>query len=562
MCIYSFLKGGCGMSMDFFTINFFPVIGILFMLLFMWKNTNLEKKVALRFYALAAFIGVELLIYNIELLLSGTGSDLLILRMLVSALGYSVRPFIIVSFIVIVLRNETRTEVKQFLLIPAILNALLSFSSVVTHLTFYYNDKGILVRGPLGWTTHIVMALYLVLLVGLTFIKIKKDNSFERIIILALSVVLVIATLAESLFSNYTVLRISITAGFIFYYMYFQSEVYQDELINKHIQQNEMTEKFTLQVIMALASTVDAKDSYTNGHSQRVAIYSREIARRMGESKQFQKEIYYMGLLHDIGKIGIPDRIINKSGKLTDEEFAAIKAHPVIGADVLIRITAMPELYVGALWHHERYDGRGYPDGLKGDDIPVYARIIAVADTYDAMTSQRSYRSAMSQEKVREELERSKRTQLDPYIANIMLEMMSEDVNYEMRETTARKQEAHVVASSIINPIIEEVKASVDQSVQPSSFEQSIAESVVAARYETSSMKRDNYVSPEMLAAAQAEAMLISKEYEQTKKKLTGEEINQKIEKAKTEGINIGPGQLERTFQDDDHEQISKPFGE
>ena len=197
------------------------------------------------------------------------------------------------------------------------------------------------------------------------------------------------------------------------------------------------TEKLSrayLQIVQALAASVDAKDRYTHGHSSRVASYSREIARRLGYSKTQQDTIYMMGLLHDVGKIGIQDAIINKKGRLTDEEYAAIKTHPSVGAEILKNISDFPELMVGARWHHERYDGRGYPDGLSGEEIPETARIIAVADTYDAMTSNRSYRGAMPQEKVRQEIARCSGSQFDPRFAEIMLQMIDEDTQYRMRE--------------------------------------------------------------------------------------------------------------------------------
>ncbi len=141
-----------------------------------------------------------------------------------------------------------------------------------------------------------------------------------------------------------------------------------------------------------------------------------------------------MGLLHDVGKIGVPDEIINKPGKLTDEEFEAIKSHPVTGERILKKVKEMPKLSVGARWHHEKYDGTGYPDGLKGEEILEEARIIAVADAYDAMTSNRSYRGLLPQSKVREEIERGKGTQFDPVFADIMIQMIDEDKDYLMHE--------------------------------------------------------------------------------------------------------------------------------
>ena len=190
----------------------------------------------------------------------------------------------------------------------------------------------------------------------------------------------------------------------------------------------------SLQVVKTLASAIDAKDRYTNGHSSRVAKYSKEIARRAGKPVEFQDEIYFIALLHDIGKIGIPDNILNKNSKLTDEEYETIKQHPSIGVEILKNITEMPKIEIGAHYHHERFDGKGYPEGLAGYSIPEIGRIIAVADAYDAMTSRRSYRSGLPQASVRSEIVRGRGLQFDPDFADIMLQMIDDDVNYEMRD--------------------------------------------------------------------------------------------------------------------------------
>ena len=190
------------------------------------------------------------------------------------------------------------------------------------------------------------------------------------------------------------------------------------------------------QIIRALASAIDAKDSYTKGHSSRVAGYARELARRLGKPATRRAEIYNVALLHDVGKIGILNSIINKPGRLTDEEYAIIKSHAKTGYEILKPISEMPELSIGARWHHERYDGKGYPDGLSGKEIPETARIICVADCYDAMSSDRVYRKALPQAIVREEIERNKGTQFDPDIAEVMLQMIDEDVDYKMKGST------------------------------------------------------------------------------------------------------------------------------
>lgn len=212
----------------------------------------------------------------------------------------------------------------------------------------------------------------------------------------------------------------------ISYFYYFGYRIEQNN--------SKRVEAMNMQVVSALAEAVDAKDTYTKGHSSRVAKYSKMIAARAGYSPAAQNDIYMMGLLHDVGKIGVPDEVINNPGRLTDEEYEKIKAHPVIGGKILESIKEKPKLAIGARWHHERYDGRGYPDGLSGDRIPEEARIIAVADAYDAMTSRRSYRDVMTQEKVHSEIERCSGTQFDPRFAAIMLRMIDEDKQYSMRE--------------------------------------------------------------------------------------------------------------------------------
>ena len=203
-------------------------------------------------------------------------------------------------------------------------------------------------------------------------------------------------------------------------------EVYRTERQREHALFEQTAE--------ALVNAIDAKDSYTNGHSQRVAEYSRAIAREAGKSEAQCDEVYFAALLHDVGKIGIPVSILNKKGRLTDEEFARIKQHPVLGGQILASIQLSPHLYLGARHHHERYDGKGYPDGLAGEDIPEIARIIAVADAYDAMSSNRSYRSAIPQHLVREELVKGIGTQFDPDFARAMLHLLDLDVEYRMRE--------------------------------------------------------------------------------------------------------------------------------
>ncbi len=193
-------------------------------------------------------------------------------------------------------------------------------------------------------------------------------------------------------------------------------------------------EILTDQIIFALGNAVEAKDRYTNGHSQRVACYARDIARRMGADVRQQRQVYYAGMLHDIGKIRVSDTIINKMGGLTDAEYEEMKLHTLAGYYILKEIASISDFAIGARWHHERYDGRGYPNGLSGENIPWIARVIGIADAYDAMTSNRSYREILPQEQVARELRKGMGTQFDPEITKVMLAMIEEDTDYRMRQ--------------------------------------------------------------------------------------------------------------------------------
>lgn len=199
---------------------------------------------------------------------------------------------------------------------------------------------------------------------------------------------------------------------------------YQKE-VDMLTENQRVKELMVSQTTMALVEAIDAKDSYTNGHSRRVAEYSALIAKNAGKTDEECERIYLIALLHDVGKIGIPDAIINKAGRLTDEEFAVIKTHPRIGREILEKISISPDLAIGASFHHERYDGRGYPFGIKGTEIPEIARIIAVADSYDAMASKRSYRDILPVEKIKSELSNGSGAQFDPQFAEIMVGLIN-----------------------------------------------------------------------------------------------------------------------------------------
>ncbi len=196
-----------------------------------------------------------------------------------------------------------------------------------------------------------------------------------------------------------------------------------DELKDK----NAELEKAYLDTIGILRYTVEAKDPYTRGHSDRVSEYSVLIGTKMGLDENTLHILKIGGLFHDIGKIGIPDSILLKETKLSDDEYSQIKNHPAIGVHILGDAEIFKDIIPIVMHHHEKFDGKGYPKGLKGENIPLVARIAAVADTFDAMTSKRTYRDALSLEVVTSEIEKCSGTQFDPKIAKVFLDIIKND---------------------------------------------------------------------------------------------------------------------------------------
>ena len=192
---------------------------------------------------------------------------------------------------------------------------------------------------------------------------------------------------------------------------------------------NQKLEKAYLESIQTLRYTVEAKDPYTRGHSDRVAEYSELIGKYLNLSEDDLHILKIGGLFHDIGKIGIPDSILLKESKLDDNEYSQIKNHPMIGVHMLGDANIFKDIIPMVKHHHERFDGRGYPSQLAGEDIPLIARIAAVADTFDAMTSKMSYRNALPLDVVKEEIKRCSGTQFDPKLAELFLEIL--DNNFD-----------------------------------------------------------------------------------------------------------------------------------
>lgn len=223
---------------------------------------------------------------------------------------------------------------------------------------------------------------------------------------------------------------------FVFYLLWFiavGSYFMSNVRIEKIQKQREHDLMILNQSIMTFTSFIDAKDSYTRNHSVRVAIYAKEIGRRMGLDEDELQNLYYGTLLHDVGKIGIPDEILTNEGQLSSEEFEIIKTHPLKGVEMLKNFTEIPNISDCAHYHHERYDGKGYPEGFSREQIPLFARIASVADSYDVMSLDRKYKKAMSHDEIEEELLANSGTQFDPKIVPIIIDMMNDGFTDKVR---------------------------------------------------------------------------------------------------------------------------------
>ncbi|WP_429795322.1 HD-GYP domain-containing protein [Brevibacillus formosus] len=260
-----------------------------------------------------------------------------------------------------------------------------------------------------------------IVLCGLGISYFFKTNCFTTVqkmakgTTLTYLLLMVMAGIGSRLFETYglytlvPMMAAFITMSFVFHQYY--------DSMNKLQQKVEEVKTFNHKFLTAMAASIDARDRYTSGHSQRVAHWGREIAKDIGLSATKVEEIYVGGLLHDIGKIGIEDEILNKKGKLTPEEYDKIKQHTVIGYEIILQAGMFNELLPAIRSHHERIDGRGYPDGLAGDEIPLMARILAISDAFDAMVADRPYRKGLPVEEALQEIKRGSGTQFDPILA-------------------------------------------------------------------------------------------------------------------------------------------------
>lgn len=346
----------------------------------------------------------------------------------------SFRIVLVLTFINIIVQIVLQLlNIRDFMEMAFVSHALI-FLTVVVVLANYgkmARKKGRKATG-LEMSALIILALGSIVDLGRTYVlKVGDLGKYSRISMMIFGLIMLFIHIKRNIKNEIKTIE--------------ENKIYLEKEVDRKTKE---IRKLLVQSMNTLSNAVDAKDYYTNGHSIRVAEYSRLLAQRLGLSKDRQEEIYYAGLLHDIGKIRVPDSIIKKEGKLTDEEYEYIKLHPVSGYHILKEISASSDIAIGAKYHHERYDGKGYPNGLEGENIPEIARILSVADAYDAMSSNRCYRKALPQDVVRAEIVKGRGTQFDPYIADIMLDIIDEDKDYRLKQNDEYHRTIAVVSEN------------------------------------------------------------------------------------------------------------------
>ncbi len=302
------------------------------------------------------------------------------------------------------------------ILLQVLVNTFLSFTQIVD----FYESLVF---------SHIWSAIFLLWIIY-TIIRDIRSGEIKQYSINAVGILgIVIAALIELIDFYMGAKRIGMFLGFGLVFMVATTIVQTVKNMLRRAEQRRLkSEKMNEMTFRTIASTIDAKDEYTGGHSERVGDYARIILKKVAKKYDMDEEdlnrIQYIGKMHDIGKIGVPDSVLNKKGTLDEGEYEEMKKHTVIGSDILMNLDTIAGLKEGVRSHHERWDGRGYPDGLKGEEIPLFGRILCLADCFDAMTTDRVYRKHLTRDKVIEEIKTNKGTQFDPELADIVLQMI------------------------------------------------------------------------------------------------------------------------------------------
>lgn len=434
-----------------FSIAALIILGILLTVIsIQYSSTNLVNR-RYKFFLISAFVMIGLDIFTVFTNAIAKDLPIILVQVLNGIYFFSAGVVAILYLYYIVslaFKDNSRELRKKFYVINLIVLGIFGISLIANNWLgfYYYIDLATYQysHGPIYILVNLVTIIYVIESVVIIVIK-RKHFNVRQILATSLFYAFFFATfiLQITAFKDVLLSDLGVALGGLVVFFSIESpdyiklmatlnelnelkaslEIQVENRTHELDKEKKSYEELTLETLSSLASLVDAKDHYTNGHSFRVAAYAKGIAKELGLSSQECEQIYLAGLIHDVGKIGINESILTKPGKLSEEEYAIIKSHSPLGGDILKGIKEFPIFEQVARNHHERYDGNGYPDKLKGEDIPFPARIVTVADTFDAMTSDRTYRKALSDEIAISELKKFKGSQFDPQVVEAFLKL-------------------------------------------------------------------------------------------------------------------------------------------
>lgn len=376
--------------------------------------------------------------------------------------AYLVLPLIAISFAVYLDRIQDERYHIGYLIIE-----IASIINLGTIAVLNYTGVAALSNTRMGSLVIIVLTMLMTVVTMAYDLFKRKDRSyiFVAIGLVLLALCGIIQLVMEQVLSLSVISGTFMSIGLIFLVIFglLQAVKKVNQMNTDRNEAIEQVEHLSRTAMEALAKTVDAKDRYTSGHSMRVAEVACLIAEELGWNDEQISELRFQGMMHDIGKIGVPDSVLNKPGRLNSIEFELVQSHTTVGSDILKNVTSIPGVEKAARHHHERFDGNGYPDHLKGEEIPINARIIGVADAYDAMNSDRIYRKALPKDVIRKEIVNGRGTQFDPFLVDVFIKLLDEDrlVTNEGSDSFVSRQGSNIDTSKFaieLNDAIDKIR--------------------------------------------------------------------------------------------------------
>ena len=429
-----------GYNISFSVVALIVMTILLAIISVQYSSTNLVSK-RFKFFLISGFMMIALDIFTV--FTNGEAKHFpVFISMILNGIyffsGGVVGIFFLYYIVSVAFKNASEKTKKMLYIVNLAVLGVYALSLILNNwfgFYFYFDEALVYSSGPIYILVNLVTIVYVVETLVIMFMKHKEFNTRQMVSTMIFYAFFFMSFIFQlTLFRTTLLSDLGVALGALIVFFSIESpdyiklmatlnelneleaslEIQVENRTHELDKEKKSYEELTLETLASLANVIDAKDHYTNGHSFRVAAYSKGIAEELGLSRQECEQIYFAGLIHDVGKIGINEAILTKPGKLDPREYEIIKAHPALGGDILKGIKEFPIFEAVARSHHERYDGGGYPDKLGGFDIPLEARIVAVADAYDAMTSDRSYRKALSDEAAIKELKRCRGSQFDP----------------------------------------------------------------------------------------------------------------------------------------------------